>query len=102
MSTLTRDDVLHIATLANLPLNESEIDIYTEQLTNIVDHFTELNEIDTENVIPTSQVTGLIDVTRPDEIDTTRVLSQDEALSGTDKTENGLIVVDYVFEDKTI
>lgn len=102
MSTLTRDDVLHIATLANLPLNESEIDVYTEQLTNIVDHFTELNEIDTENVIPTSQVTGLIDVTRPDQIDTTRVLTQEAALSGTEKTENGLIVVDYVFEDKTI
>jgi aspartyl-tRNA(Asn)/glutamyl-tRNA(Gln) amidotransferase subunit C len=102
MSTLTRDDVLHIATLANLPLNESEIDVYTQQLTNIVDHFTELNEIDTENVTPTSQVTGLIDVTRPDQIDTTRVLPQEEALSGTDKTENGLIVVDYVFEDKTI
>ncbi|MBP7118921.1 Asp-tRNA(Asn)/Glu-tRNA(Gln) amidotransferase subunit GatC [Candidatus Woesebacteria bacterium] len=100
MSTLSREDVLHLAVLANLPLSDQEIDTYTNQLGHIVEHFTELKEIDTEHTQPTSQVTGLIDVTRPDAIDTTRILTQEEALSGTENTENGYIVVDYVFEDK--
>ncbi len=102
MSTLTREDVLHIATLANLPLSESEIDTYASQLTNIVDHFEELSEVDITNTTPTSQVTGLIDVVREDTITPEATLTQEEALSGTEKTENGYFVVDYVFEDKTI
>lgn len=102
MSTLTREDVLHLATLANLPLNDTEIDTYTSQLGHIVEHFKELGEIDTENTLPTSQVTGLIDVTRADNIDSTRTLTQEEALSGTENTENGYVVVDYVFEDKNL
>jgi Asp-tRNA(Asn)/Glu-tRNA(Gln) amidotransferase C subunit len=58
--------------------------------------------VDIINTTPTSQVTGLTDVVREDAITTLSTLTQEAALSGTEKTDNGYFVVDYVFEDKTI
>ncbi len=60
-------DVTHIAKLARLGLGEEEKEKFARELAAILEFVAKLKEVDTENVEPTSQVTGLRDVTRSDE-----------------------------------
>ncbi len=61
-------NVEHVAKLANLPLDEKRLEILGKQLTETLLYIDRLNEISTEDVEPTSQVTGLTNVTRNDTV----------------------------------
>lgn len=63
---LTKEQVEHIAKLARLKLSEAEIAKFQTQLSGILDYVEQLNEVGTDNVEPTAQVTGLTNVTRED------------------------------------
>ncbi len=65
---LTKKDILHIAKLANLTLTDEEVEKYLGQLSAILSYIKKLNELDTEKIPETSQVTGLANVTREDVI----------------------------------
>ena len=101
MTQIQRDDVKHIAKLANLHLTEEEIVKFTPQLSKIVEYISELSEVDTKNTEPTSQTTGLTDVVRKDLVSGGELLSQDEALSGTDATHNGYFKVDAILSERS-
>lgn len=91
-------DVKHVAKLANLPLNDAEIEKFDKQLSSVLDYITKLEEIDTKDIEPTSQVTGLENITRED---TTRPsLSQQEALSNAVTQHNGFFQVKGIFEEE--
>lgn len=64
---LTSEEVKHIARLASLNLSEEEVKKYQKELSETLDYIENLNEVDTKNTEPTSQVTGLKNVTREDE-----------------------------------
>jgi aspartyl-tRNA(Asn)/glutamyl-tRNA(Gln) amidotransferase subunit C len=55
-SKLTREDVLRVAELAHLELDESEVDLFTRQLDEILGYAEQVREIDTTGVSPTSHV----------------------------------------------
>lgn len=55
-----------LAVLARLDLTQEEKNRYAEQLSLIFGYIDTLSEVDTENVPETTQVTGLIDITRED------------------------------------
>jgi len=95
---LTEEEVKHIAKLANLPLTENEVQQHQQQLSNILQYVEKLQELDTDEVEITSQVTGLTNVYRQDEVDEGRMLSQQEALSNTPESHNGYVVVPAVIE----
>ena len=59
-------DIKHIAKLANLPLKDSELVKLEKQLEETLKYVSNLDEVDTKGVEPTSQVTGLENVTRQD------------------------------------
>lgn len=63
---LTSQEIEQIAALARLKLTEKEKKIYAEQLSVVLDYINMLNEVNTDNVPETSQVTGLEDVVRED------------------------------------
>ncbi|NCP67449.1 Asp-tRNA(Asn)/Glu-tRNA(Gln) amidotransferase subunit GatC [bacterium] len=65
---LTQDEVRHIAKLAKINLTEADVERLAPQISGILDYFAILEEVDTEGVLETSQVTGLESVTRSDEI----------------------------------
>jgi len=52
---LSREEVLHIARLARLGLTEAEITRLSEQLSNILENFEILQQVDTTDVPPTAQ-----------------------------------------------
>ena len=100
MGIISKKNVEHVAKLAKLKLSNSEIDKFSKQLSEIITYVKELEKVDTLKIEPTSQTTGLENISRKDEINTESTLTQDEALSGTDSTHNGYFVVDAVFQSK--
>lgn len=90
-------DVGHVAKLANLPLKHGEKEKFGKQLSEVLSYIEKLKEVDTKNVETTSQVTGLENVTREDEISPS--LSQEEALSNAKSKHNGLFKVKAILED---
>ncbi|MBI4185917.1 MAG: Asp-tRNA(Asn)/Glu-tRNA(Gln) amidotransferase subunit GatC [Chloroflexi bacterium] len=65
---LTREEVLHIARLARLGLTDAEVDRLREQLSNILENFEILQQVDTAGVPPTSHTVAIKNVMRPDEV----------------------------------
>ena len=102
MSKLTLEDVRHVAKLANLPLTEKEEIKFKEQLSEIISYIDQLTQINTKNITPTSQTTGLINISRNDQIEEENSLTQDEVLSGTEEVDNGYFLIPIVLKEKTI
>jgi aspartyl-tRNA(Asn)/glutamyl-tRNA(Gln) amidotransferase subunit C len=92
---LTKSQVKHVAKLAALSLSEKKIKKFQKQLSDILNYVDQLGRVVTAKVPPTSQVTGLENVFRADEI--AKSLSQNEALSGTKQKQNGYIKTKAVF-----
>jgi aspartyl-tRNA(Asn)/glutamyl-tRNA(Gln) amidotransferase subunit C len=90
-------DVKKVANLANLTLTNDEESEFDKQLNDVLGYIEKLNEIDTSNVTPTAQVTGLINKTREDS-EVKDSLTLDDALSGTTKTHNGMFVVEKLVD----
>jgi aspartyl-tRNA(Asn)/glutamyl-tRNA(Gln) amidotransferase subunit C len=67
VNTITLDDVRAIADLARLALTEDEVAMYAEQLSQILESFTLLQEVDTSAVEPTASVLPLKSIMRQDE-----------------------------------
>lgn len=65
---LSREEVLHIARLARLGLTEAELERFREQLSNILENFEILRQVDTTDVLPTAQSIALHNVMREDEV----------------------------------
>ena len=95
MTELTNEEVKHIAGLANIKLSEVEVEKFVGQLSETISFIEKLNELDTKNVSPTSQTTGLKNIFRKDEVRPS--LTQEEALSGTKNTHRGYFVTKSVF-----
>ena len=66
---LSREEVLHIARLARLGVTDEDVERLSEQLSNILENFAALREVDTENVPPTAQSVALQNVTRDDTVE---------------------------------
>jgi aspartyl-tRNA(Asn)/glutamyl-tRNA(Gln) amidotransferase subunit C len=95
---LTVEEVKHVAKLANLELSDEEDVHYQKQLSDILELVAKLQKIETINIPQTSQVTGEENVFREDEIDETRILTKDQALSNAARTKNGFFVVPKVLD----
>ena len=66
MEQVTRDDVAHVAMLAHLDLSEEEILRLQRELNRILEHFEELQELDTDSVEPMSHAVPMVNVFRED------------------------------------
>ncbi len=68
MSTITNDDVRHLAQLSSLQMSDAEVESLRADIEKIINYINQLDELDTDDVEPTYQVTGLQNVWRDDEI----------------------------------
>ncbi|MEK9176264.1 MAG: Asp-tRNA(Asn)/Glu-tRNA(Gln) amidotransferase subunit GatC [Patescibacteria group bacterium] len=84
-------DISYVAKLANLPLTDEEKKKFAAQLEETITYVESLEKVDTKGVEPTSQVTGLENVTREDKVRPS--LSQEEALKNAKFTHNGFFKV---------
>jgi len=97
-NTLTPADVDKIAKLAKIPVTEEEKKTLAAGFIKVLAVLDTLKNADVKNVEPTHQVTGLENVTREDDIDATRMFTQDQALANAQRKHNGYFVVDQVLE----
>ncbi len=95
---LTKQQVAHVARLARLGLSDGEIEKFQTQLSGILKFVNILSEVDTENIEPTAQVTGLENVVREDVVYKDPLASPDALLQQSPlPIENHQIKVKNVF-----
>lgn len=66
--SLDRATVIRIANLAKIHIDDSEIDIFTRELSQILNWVEQLNEVDVKNVKPMTGVSGMSLREREDEV----------------------------------
>ncbi|MFC2044930.1 Asp-tRNA(Asn)/Glu-tRNA(Gln) amidotransferase subunit GatC [Chloroflexota bacterium] len=93
---LSREEVLHIALLARLGLTETEVDSFGKQLSNILENFEILQQVDTTDTPPTTQSVALQNVMRSEEVAPS--LSQDEVLANAPQRVGNFFSVKAVLE----
>jgi aspartyl-tRNA(Asn)/glutamyl-tRNA(Gln) amidotransferase subunit C len=93
---LTREEVAHVAFLARLELTDEEKDRLTSHLNQILGHFEKLQELDTENVEPTSHAIPLNNVYREDI--SRPSLPVDEAVANAPEARDDCFVVPRIVE----
>ena len=94
---LNREEVLHIARLARVALTEEEITRLSEQLSNLLEHFQVLQQVDTEGVPPTAQSVALQSVMRDDVVAPS--LPPDAVLANAPRREDDCFRVRAVLEE---
>ncbi|MHA6532947.1 Asp-tRNA(Asn)/Glu-tRNA(Gln) amidotransferase subunit GatC [Paenibacillus sp. BAC0078] len=94
--SITVKDVQHVAKLARLQLSPEEEATFTEQMNAILQYAEKLNELDTENVKPTTHVLQVSNVMRDDVVKES--LSQEEVLLNAPEAEDGHFKVPAVLE----
>lgn len=94
---ISREEVLHVARLARVGVSDEDVERLIRQLSNILENFTALQQVDTEGVPPTSQSIPLLNVMKPDEIRPS--LSQDEVLKNAPKLEGEFFRIRAVLEE---
>lgn len=70
------NDVKKIAELARIELSPEEELRHAQTISAVLDYMKILNEVDTTGVTPIYQVTGLINVTRQDEVEGNNMRAQ--------------------------
>ncbi|WP_420637671.1 Asp-tRNA(Asn)/Glu-tRNA(Gln) amidotransferase subunit GatC [Candidatus Poriferisocius sp.] len=77
---ITRSECAHVASLARLELTDEQLDRFTGQLDELLDHVAEVEALDVDDLPPTLHALALPNRLRPDTpadgLDRTEVLEQ--------------------------
>lgn len=84
---ISRDDVAHVARLARLELTDDELDTFTGQLADVLDHARDVGALDLAGVPPTTHPYPLRNVLRDDDVGAT--LDRDEVLASAPDATDG-------------
>lgn len=95
--SISLDEVRHVAKLARLELDESEIMDFQAQLNSLLGHFQDIQHLDVQGQSPKPHAVALQnvwakDVSRPG-------LDRDKALKNTAETKAGLFIVPTIIEE---
>jgi aspartyl-tRNA(Asn)/glutamyl-tRNA(Gln) amidotransferase subunit C len=88
---LSKKEVEHVAKLARLELSEEQKEKYAIQLSKILDHFKQLDEVNTENIEPMAHVLPIRNVMRQDRVELP--FAKDEILKNAPSEEDGFFKV---------
>ncbi|MXQ53962.1 Asp-tRNA(Asn)/Glu-tRNA(Gln) amidotransferase subunit GatC [Shimazuella alba] len=95
--SINRAQVEHVAKLARLSLSEEEKTQFTSQLNDILQFAEKLNELDTDNVEPTSHIYPIVNVMREDTVKPS--LDRKKVLLNAPDQKDGSFRVPAVFEE---
>lgn len=91
---LTTEQIKHIASLARLGLSDTDIEDYCTQLSEVLDNFEILKQVDTTNIKPTAQSITLQNVFRNDQVGES--YPQSEVLANAPKQEDNCFKVKVI------
>jgi aspartyl-tRNA(Asn)/glutamyl-tRNA(Gln) amidotransferase subunit C len=94
---LSKDQVRHVAMLARLGLEPGDEEYYADQLSGILGHIDRLQQVNTDDILPTAQVVEVAstlreDVPRP-------CLTQEEALANAPAKVDGFFRVPSIQQE---
>jgi aspartyl-tRNA(Asn)/glutamyl-tRNA(Gln) amidotransferase subunit C len=96
MSEITKEQVLHVAHLARLAITDEEAEKMAKELDAIIGYAELLNELDTDNVEPTTHVLDLKNVMREDE--PRKWIDREDALKNAPDEKNGQFRVPSILD----
>ena len=91
---ITKEQVLYVAHLARLDLDEESIEKFAGQIDEILGYIEKLNQVDTQNITPTSHAIFLTNAFREDE--EREHIERDLALANAPEKEDGSFIVPKV------
>lgn len=94
---LTREDILKIARLAQMGMDETEIEKMREQLSSVLEYVGKLGEMDLIKVEPTAHISGVHNVMRDDVVKDCDSQVRDALMAAAPEREGDYIKVKAVF-----
>lgn len=93
----TPETVRKVATLARLKLSDAEVERLAGELSAILEHVEQLNQLDTSGVEPTSHAVAM---QSPERLDRPRTwLTREQALKNAPEQRDGLVAVPRIIGD---
>lgn len=96
--TIDTKKVEQIATLVRLGISEEEAEKFSGQFSSIIDYFNMLNEVDTTDVPPASDIANAENVLREDVVKPS--MSREEFLKNAPNSERGYVKVPTILGDE--
>ena len=93
---ISKDEILHVATLANLKFQDDEVDSFVSQLGKIVGIESQLSSVDTTGIEPTYNMGDTNSVFREDK--GIRTQTREQLLENVPETDNNLIKVPTIVD----
>ena len=97
-TTISKDDVVHIAQLARIHLTPKEVEKFTGELSHILEYILQLQSVDTRGVLPTAHVAGETNVLREDVVTRQTTDVRDALLAAVPTREGDHVKVKAVFQ----
>lgn len=66
---ITPEEISHVASLARLHMSQEEVDAMAKQLDEILTYVAKLNELETDDVVPTTHAISIVNAFREDEVE---------------------------------
>ncbi|GAA1813422.1 Asp-tRNA(Asn)/Glu-tRNA(Gln) amidotransferase subunit GatC [Planosporangium flavigriseum] len=98
MAAISREEVAHLARLARLAVNETELDTFAGQLDVILQAVARVGEVAAADIPPTSHSIPLTNILRDDVVQPG--LTQQEALSGAPDAQDGRFRVPRILDEE--
>jgi aspartyl-tRNA(Asn)/glutamyl-tRNA(Gln) amidotransferase subunit C len=98
MAAISREEVAHLARLARLAVNDTELDTFAGQLDVILQAVARVGEVAAADIPPTSHSVPLTNVLRDDVV--RPGLTRDEALSGAPDAQDGRFRVPRILDEE--
>jgi len=95
--SLSREQVLHIARLARVGVEDEEVERFAHQLSDILDYFERLSAVDTADVPPTAHTLPLHNVWRDDQPEL--CLDPEAVMANAPQREGGLFRVKAILDE---
>jgi len=99
MNKLSISEVVYIANLSRIGLLPEEIEKLAGEISDILSYVNQLEEVDTDNIEITTQVTGLVNVSFEDKVLEEKI-SREDLLKNAPDVFEGFIKVKPVFEER--
>jgi len=93
---ITKEEIMHVANLARLEIDEAALDKFADQVDNILEYINNLNQVDTSTIQGTSHAIALTNSFREDRVK--EHLKNSLALSNAPEKENGAFVVPKIVD----
>lgn len=95
---ITKETIQHLAKLARIEISPEREDQLVNDVSKILDYVEALKAVNTDGLPEVSQVTGLKNALRPDEVNSTATEDVKALLDCAPATENDYVKVKAIFE----